>query len=300
MTTSLEQAERQLNEIVQLKGEYPSLSLATPVLFERLQACVAAERAPASAAAKRLCFTVDLADACAVLAQLRLRVTLPHNYPDAACELAAEHSGGGGGGGGGGGSGAAAAAAAAAAAPCSSEALAACAAKLSSYVASFAGNECVGLALEYAAEQGAALLAAGGGGGAGAGAAAAAEGTTCFVLRFNHLLKGAEHKKEKAMMDAAKKGRRQGAVLWGTPGVVLLTDCGGADAQEYGQECRALGKKPDGPAQFLFPAEGLEAAGVGGLAQQKRGGRLAELDTAGLRVAAGGDEALLKQVLGIS
>ena len=60
--------------------------------IERLQACVAVERAPASAAAKRLCFTVDLADACAALAQLRLRVTLPHDYPDAACELAAEHS----------------------------------------------------------------------------------------------------------------------------------------------------------------------------------------------------------------
>ena len=40
----------------------------------------------------------------------------------------------------------------------------------------------------------------------------------CYVLRYNHLLSGPEHKKEKSMIDCAKKSKLQGGLLWGTPG----------------------------------------------------------------------------------
>jgi hypothetical protein len=287
-------AERQINEVLALKAEFPSLELATPMLFERLQECVASERAP-KAAAKRLCYTIELADATPALAGLRLRVTLPAAYPDGAlCSLSVESAGSEGGAGGGAGAGGWGGGAGAAESGTSAEATAACAAQIVAYAASFEGNECVALAMEYAAEQGVALLQGSGGGGA-----EAVPGVQCWSLRFNHLLKGPEHKKEKAMLDAAKQGRLQGAIMWGTPGVVVLTACTEAEAKEYQSECRTIGKKGDGPNELRFPEAGLEAAGVGGLAQQKRGGKLAELDTAGMRAAVGSDEGLLKRVLGI-
>ena len=50
---------------------------------------------------------------------------------------------------------------------------------------------------------------------------------------------------------------------------------------------------------MFLPKIGLEEAGLGGLAQQKRGGKIKDMDTATLRTACGGDESLLKQVLDV-
>ena len=58
-------------------------------------------------------------------------------------------------------------------------------------------------------------------------------------------------------------------------------------------------KRPDGVEVMHFPERGVEEAGLGGLAQQKRGGKLQSLDTAMLRTACGGDEDLLRSVLGV-
>ena len=122
----------------------------------------------------------------------------------------------------------------------------------------------------------------------------------CYVLRYNHLLSGPEHKKEKSMLDAAKKARLQGGLLWGTPGVVVVVPPSTEnDAKEYGVECRNIGKRPDGVEEIWLPQTGLNDAGLGGLAQQKRGGKLQEMITATLRTACGGDEDLLRMVLGI-
>jgi len=122
----------------------------------------------------------------------------------------------------------------------------------------------------------------------------------CYVLRYNHLLKGSEHKKEKSMLNAAKKSKLQGGLLWGTPGVVVIVPPSTQeDSKDYALECRTIGKRPDGIDEIWLPIAGVEEAGLGGLAQQKRGGKLQELDTATLRTACGEDEDLLRIVLGI-
>lgn len=122
----------------------------------------------------------------------------------------------------------------------------------------------------------------------------------CFVLRYNHLLKGAEHKKEKSMLAAAKKSKLQGGLLWGTPGVVVVVPPSTQeDSKDYALDCRTIGKRPDGIDEIWLPITGVEEAGLGGLAQQKRGGKLQELDTAALRTVCGEDEDLLRMVLGL-
>jgi hypothetical protein len=94
------------------------------------------------------------------------------------------------------------------------------------------------------------------------------------------------------MIAAAKKSKLQGGLLWGTPGIVVVVPPSTEeDAKEYASECRTIGK-------LWLRQSGLDEAGIGGLAQQKRGGKLQELDTVGLRCGCGGDESLLKQKLG--
>jgi len=115
-------------------------------------------------------------------------------------------------------------------------------------------------------------------------------------IRFNHLLKGPEHKKEKAILDAAKKDGLSGAIIWGTPGVILISNVDDEeDVQEYMRTCKTIGKRPDGPIVIHVMKEALEGAGVG-----KRGSKLAEIDTAGLRTMLGGDEGLLREALGVA
>jgi len=122
----------------------------------------------------------------------------------------------------------------------------------------------------------------------------------CYILRYNHLLSGPEHKKEKSMLSAAKKSKLQGGLLWGTPGVVVIVPPSTQDdSKEYALECRILGKRPDGVDEIWLPLAGIEEAGLGGLAQQKRGGKMQELDTAALRTTCGEDEDLLRAVLGL-
>jgi hypothetical protein len=114
--------------------------------------------------------------------------------------------------------------------------------------------------------------------------------------RYNHLLKGPEHKKERAMVQAAKKDGLQGAVLYGTPGLVLLINCDKDDVQSYMLRCKTIGKHPDLPVVFCTPPEALQAAG---LAQRKCGGKLAEIDIPSLRLLLGGDETKVKEALGV-
>mmetsp|Transcript_16829 Transcript_16829/g.19388 ORF Transcript_16829/g.19388 Transcript_16829/m.19388 type:complete len:102 (+) Transcript_16829:1-306(+) len=101
-------------------------------------------------------------------------------------------------------------------------------------------------------------------------------------------------------MDTAKKSKLQGGLLWGTPGIVVIVPPSTyEDAKEYASDCRTIGKRPGGVEEIRLPTEGITDAGLGGLAQQKRGGRLKELDTAELRKACGNDEDLLRSILGL-
>lgn len=171
-------------------------------------------------------------------------------------------------------------------------------AKLAAYLQSFNGCECLELMLDWLSENKDTLLSSGNNGND------ASEDTAgkveCYVLRYNHLLSGPEHKKEKAMVDAAKRAGLQGGLLWGTPGIVVaVPPSTEEDAREYASDSRDIGKRPDGVERVHLPEGGLEAAGLGGLAQQKRGGKLQSMDTAALRTACGGDEDLLRDVLGV-
>ena len=122
----------------------------------------------------------------------------------------------------------------------------------------------------------------------------------CYILRYNHLLAGSEHKKEKQMVDTAKKMKLQGGILWGTPGIVLLVyPTTEEDAKEYAKECRTIGKRADGVEEIGLKQIDVETIGLGGLSQTKRGNRLLNMDTGILRVGCGNNEDTLRRILGV-
>ena len=178
-----------------------------------------------------------------------------------------------------------------------------CTSAITKYLEAFTGCECVELVIEWLAEHKMTCLDES----QSSDDVADEDGVElglgkvrCFVLRFNHLLSGPEHKKEKAMLDVAKKMKLQGGLLWGTPGIVVVVPPSTEeDAKDYASECRTIGKRADGVEEMWLPQSGTDEAGLGGLAQQKRGGKLQDLDTAALRLGCGGDEDLLRFVLGI-
>lgn len=179
-----------------------------------------------------------------------------------------------------------------------------CTAAIRLYLKAFAGFECVELALEWIADNKDTCLDESPEGECSSNGITTSDDRDgkiqCYVLRYNHLVSGPEHKKEKSMLDSAKKAKLQGGLLWGTPGIVIVVaPSTEEDAKEYGLDCRTIGKRPDGVEKMWLPQSGIEEAGLAGLAQQKRGGKLLELDTAGMRTACGGDEDLLRSVLGI-
>lgn len=173
-------------------------------------------------------------------------------------------------------------------------------AKLTTYLKSFAGCECLELILDWLSDNSSTCLSMSNINNSASNNDTAAGKVECYILRYNHLLSGPEHKKEKAMADTAKKSKLQGGLLWGTPGIVVVVPPSTEeDAKEYAVDSRDIGKRPDGVESMHLPESGLEEAGLGGMAQQKRGGRLKDMDTATLRTACGGDEDLLRSVLGV-
>ena len=178
-----------------------------------------------------------------------------------------------------------------------------CTSAIAKYLEAFTGCECVEMVIDWLAEHKMTCLEESQSSddvADGPGVELGQDKIRCFVLRFNHLLSGPEHKKEKAMLDVAKKTKLQGGLLWGTPGIVVVVPPSmEEDAKDYASECRTIGKRADGVEEFLLPQSGIDEAGLGGLAQQKRGGRLQDLDTVALRLACGGDEDLLRFVLGV-
>ncbi|CAJ1953950.1 unnamed protein product [Cylindrotheca closterium] len=281
-------AVRQVEEILNLQDRWfakdGGVTIQTPALFSRLQK-VAGNASNMSSnkrleVKKQLALDID----CSILhpddlSDMILEVEFPSNYPSTS--------------------------------PCHVRAVKAsnreseyvpCSAAIEAYLQPFAGCECIDMLLDWLSDNKSTCLSKGPGGGDISGGRNDHEGQAlCYLLRYNHLLSGPEHKKEKAMIAAAKKFQLQGGLLWGTPGlVVVVPPSTEEDAKEYASECRTIGKRADGPNEVWLPQSGLDEAGMGGLAQQKRGGKLQELDTAGLRIGCGGNESLLKQLLGVS
>mmetsp|Transcript_2253 Transcript_2253/g.3156 ORF Transcript_2253/g.3156 Transcript_2253/m.3156 type:complete len:282 (-) Transcript_2253:484-1329(-) len=178
-----------------------------------------------------------------------------------------------------------------------------CTAAIETYLRPFAGYECVELILDWLADNKDTCLKISDKAFPVSNLSSNEEKNDmvkCYVLRYNHLFSGPQHKKEKSMLDAAKKSKLQGGVIWGTPGIVIVVEPSTEDDSKlFATECRAIGKRADGVQEVWLPKDGVEVAGLGGLAQQKRGGKLRELEPADLRMACGSNEELLRIVLGV-
>ena len=243
------------------------ISLETPNLLRRLKAFAKPHVAGEKTACIKRCVELKidcsrLKRACETVKKLNVRVVFPCDYPlERTCDVSVSTLTGEG------------------------QALAE-QSRIVAFLAPFAGNRCVECFLDYMLEwkddpnQG--------------------DSVACFALRYNHLLKGNEHKKEKSMLSEAKSMKLQGCILWGTPGVVLVVpDSSEEDAKEFSKICREIGKRADGPHRCTVSAEALDANGVGGLGQRKRGGKLKEIDKGALRDICKGDDDVFKFILGI-
>mmetsp|Transcript_11493 Transcript_11493/g.18761 ORF Transcript_11493/g.18761 Transcript_11493/m.18761 type:complete len:261 (+) Transcript_11493:132-914(+) len=80
------------------------------------------------------------------------------------------------------------------------------------------------------------------------------------VLKYNHLLLGNEHKKEKVMMSIAKKSLL-GGVCYGTPGLIVLLGADDGTAASFLDDCRAAGKR--GEVVFQGNLDGAVLQGTG-------------------------------------
>lgn len=269
-------AVRQVEEILSLQDKWYSdaVEVKTPALFSRLKRSMTTSSRRVLEVKK--CLTIHVN--CAILhpeelPDLLLAFDFPFNYPSqSSCRVKALH-----------------------ASDPSCE-YSQCSVAMEQYLQSFQGCECVELALEWLAEHKCSCTKEEDDNNHND----SNDGVPCYILRYNHLLSGPEHKKEKSMLDAARKSKLQGGLLWGTPGVVVVVPPSTLDdAKEYAMECRTIGKRPGGVDEIRLPLAGIDEAGLGGLAQQKRGGKLQELDTAALRVACGGNEDVLRTVFGL-
>jgi hypothetical protein len=281
----LSNAKRQVDEILNLQDMWfakdGGIEIKTPALFDRLQKLVG-YHAPSSPGRLEVKKQLALEIKCSILypdelSDLLLSIEFPHDYPSSSiCKVRAlraldpyhEYS--------------------------------ACSEAINKYLELLIGCECTEMIIDWISEnKDTCLNLSSGNKGASNGER---EGQVlCYVLRYNHLLSGPEHKKEKAMVTEAKKSKVQGGILWGTPGIVVVVPPSTeSDAKEYASDCRTIGKRAEGPSEIWLPRSGLDQAGMGGVAQQKRGGKLQELDTVGLRCGCGGDENLLREVLGVN
>lgn len=266
-------ARRQVEEITALlqHGRFEhAIRITTPALLQRLEKCCTAAACSvgdkqALPVKKCLAFDIVCHELDMELDGLVLQVELPLDYPsNSICRVGSTYKG----------------------------SFCDVGERISAFLQSFTGCECLETIFDWLSENRGTLSFSNSDGREGM--------AECWVLRFNHLLQGPEHKKEKSMVDVARKSKLQGGLLWGTPGiVVIVSPSTEEDARDYSSDCRDIGKRADGVEAIFLPERGLEQAGLGGLAQQKRGGKIKDMDTATLRTACGGDESLLKQVLNV-
>jgi len=277
-------AIRQVEELLTLQeswfGNDGAIEIKTPTLFSRLQR-IGHNTTGRLEVKKSLTFDIK----CSIihpteLSNLVLVIEFPLDYPSVStCQVRAMHASN------------------------PDQEYTSCTLGIAKYLEAFSGFECIELVLDWLAEHKDTCLQDSMEGDDLSGAPIEDDRkgkVQCYVLRYNHLLSGPEHKKEKAMLSDAKKSKLQGGLLWGTPGIVVIVPPSTEeDAREYASECRTTGKRADGVEEIWLPQSGIDEAGLGGMAQQKRGGKLQELDTVGLRVVCGGDEDLLRLVLGV-
>ena len=280
-------ARRQITEITSIQGQAKyshAIEINTPALFNRLEKAVGSSTTTSSNVTLpvKKCISLnincrELDDINTLLSGVILEIELPLDYPSSSsCRIIHATNNG-------------------------VDITDGIDTKISNYLASFVGCECLELVIDWLHDNKDTCLLPNDKATSNNDALQDVQRKVeCFILRYNHLLSGSEHKKEKAMVDTAKKHKLQGGLLWGTPGIVVVVPPSSEDdAKDYGVQCRELGKRPDGVESFYLPKDGIEEAELGGLAQQKRGGKLKDMDTATLRKACGGDEELLRAILGV-
>ena len=185
-------AERQLEELLTLQDQWynDSIEIKTPALFNRLKRL--GKIKGTLDVKKNLSFEISCLTLFAgeeELHDLILSFGFPFDYPnDSVCNvkaLSAEERANG-----------------------QDVEYKACTAKIQCYLEAFRGCDCVELAIDWVSQNRDTCLKekdeelndeVGKGNNDGK--------VQCWVLRYNHLLSGPEHKKEKAMLDTAKKVR---------------------------------------------------------------------------------------------
>lgn len=114
------------------------------------------------------------------------------------------------------------------------------------------------------------------------------------VIKYNHLLFGNEHKKEKDMVTAAKSLNVAGGIYYGTPGLVLLvSDENESDVSSYMSECKSIGKKGD----LVYSTTLVPSCTKYNAITTGKG--LCELSLEDLQAAIGGVQVFRSEVLGI-
>eukprot|EP00584_Thalassiosira_punctigera_P007999 CAMPEP_0172540650 /NCGR_PEP_ID=MMETSP1067-20121228/11620_1 /TAXON_ID=265564 ORGANISM="Thalassiosira punctigera, Strain Tpunct2005C2" /NCGR_SAMPLE_ID=MMETSP1067 /ASSEMBLY_ACC=CAM_ASM_000444 /LENGTH=236 /DNA_ID=CAMNT_0013326551 /DNA_START=20 /DNA_END=726 /DNA_ORIENTATION=- len=230
-------ARRQVAEInaLQVQPKYANaIEITTPALFDRLEKAIAANGGGGGddrTLPVRKCLSLEISCRELDIDELSgwiLAVDLPSDYPSrSTCRVRAVRDG---------------------------ETVGDAGAKIAAYLQSFLGCECLELILDWLYDNKSACLSSGG----SDASDDAAGGVECYVLRYNHLLLGPEHKKEKAMVDAAKKSKLQGGLLWGTPGIIVVVPPSTEeDAREYATASKDIGKRPDGVEAARMPESGL-------------------------------------------
>jgi hypothetical protein len=135
---------------------------------------------------------------------------------------------------------------------------------------------------------------------ASASTADAGSRISLHVLKYNHLLLGSEHKKEKAMVSIAKKSLL-GGVCYGTPGLVVLLGADEETTTGYLGDCRSAGKRGEvafqGSVSISTITEGSEARWSATDVAASRG--FVELTTQEVQACMGGLEAFKQYVLQI-
>ena len=276
-------ASRQIGEITTIKEQWyaHAIEISTPTLYQRLHKLVSGTSSSSSSiikAKKTLSFVLHCKVLHHELSNLVLSIEFPVSYPsDELCSVRANHAD-------------------------TTDEFHACTVAINLHLQHFLGCDCLEIILEWLAEnKSTCLVDTEVNGETKDSSDAHKNDELCLVLRYNHLLSGSEHKKEKTMLDLAKKSKLHGGLLWGTPGIVVFVPPTTADeAKEYASECRSIGKRADGVEEIWLPRHGIEEAGLSGMAQLKRGiGKLKQMETATLRLACDGDEGLLRRILGI-
>jgi hypothetical protein len=114
------------------------------------------------------------------------------------------------------------------------------------------------------------------------------------MLKYNHLLKGPEHKKKRQL--AADGKNYSGGIVYGTPGLVLILEQAGSttDVNEFLSISRDVGKRAHLVHQL--PVVSAKAALVASMLQARG---LKELTVADAQELVGGAECFKTHILGL-